>query len=255
MANFTPEGTAVIENGLRRRAAGGFNVSGDASPTPEGRENGAPVKRTQLAFTLEVPEDFARTGGVRNIFFQTLESGDEGSVTRTRRRIGVEVPAGTQDGDVLYVNADAAEEASFPNLCIYVRVMPGLPKPQAKKSATSQALPAGTKASAGGAQLSRVEPCGRSRALTLKISRSEAENGGRRRDMLVRSCICRVCGGTGSVGDRPCGKCRGGLVQKRERIAYDLPPGISSGMRFLLAGKGDEGLERNGDLILTFLIE
>lgn len=57
------------------------------------------------------------------------------------------------------------------------------------------------------------------------------------------------------IGGKSCGKCRSSAVFKRERIDYDLPPGISSRARFRLPGKGDEGTERNGDLILTFMVK
>ena len=268
MATFSPEETALIEKILKRLEAGGFSgTHGSENADGCGGKAVSPKRRRQLAITLEVAESLARTGGVKNIYFQKLEADDGAAASYVQRRIVVAVPAGAKDGDLLYLSADEAE-AEFPDLCIYIRVMPDLPKPQAKNAqatnrvagqkppagATARAQSSGSPASAGRAQ-SFIEPLGRSRGIICSISSAEAETGGRRREMIVRNCICRTCGGTGRVGGKPCGKCRNGVVQKRERIQFDLPPGISSGMRFRLAGKGDEGTERNGDLILTFNVK
>ena len=69
---------------------------------------------------------------------------------------------------------------------------------------------------------------------------------------------CPVCGGTGQVISKACRTCNGrGAVQKRETMSVDIPPGIDSGNRLVLRGKGDEGAEgwMPGDLFVRVFVK
>ncbi len=58
------------------------------------------------------------------------------------------------------------------------------------------------------------------------------------------SSTCRTCGGTGRVGAR-CRNCGGsGQVAKQETITVRIPPGVDTGFRMRVPGKGTAG--RNG---------
>lgn len=56
---------------------------------------------------------------------------------------------------------------------------------------------------------------------------------------------CSTCGGTGTLGSSPCRSCGGeGRKRTTERIAVKIPPGVDTGSRVRVAGKGQAG--RNG---------
>ena len=62
---------------------------------------------------------------------------------------------------------------------------------------------------------------------------------------------CPTCGGTGTVIEKPCRKCRGsGQVTQAQHIALKIPAGVDTGSRLRLAGKGAGGLRGGapGDL-------
>ncbi|MBV7259999.1 molecular chaperone DnaJ [Erythrobacter crassostreae] len=53
---------------------------------------------------------------------------------------------------------------------------------------------------------------------------------------------CPTCGGRGSVIEDPCGDCRGeGRVDKAQALAVEIPPGVDTGTRIRLSGKGEAG--------------
>lgn len=53
---------------------------------------------------------------------------------------------------------------------------------------------------------------------------------------------CPTCGGNGQVIEDPCGVCRGeGRVDKLQKLAVDIPPGVDTGTRIRLSGKGEAG--------------
>ncbi|MBN1674144.1 MAG: molecular chaperone DnaJ [Kiritimatiellae bacterium] len=57
---------------------------------------------------------------------------------------------------------------------------------------------------------------------------------------------CPVCSGTGEVIASPCRKCHGtGKVKTRRRLTLRIPPGVETGSRLRLGGKGEAG-ERGG---------
>lgn len=53
---------------------------------------------------------------------------------------------------------------------------------------------------------------------------------------------CPTCGGRGSVIEDPCGDCRGeGRVDRAQALEVDIPPGVDTGTRIRLSGKGEAG--------------
>ena len=58
--------------------------------------------------------------------------------------------------------------------------------------------------------------------------------------MVERS--CPTCHGRGEVIESPCRSCRGeGRVDRPQRLEVQVPPGVDSGTRIRLAGKGEAG--------------
>ncbi len=54
--------------------------------------------------------------------------------------------------------------------------------------------------------------------------------------------ICQTCGGRGEVLETPCRTCRGeGRVDQAQKISVDIPPGVDTGTRIRLTGKGEAG--------------
>ena len=65
---------------------------------------------------------------------------------------------------------------------------------------------------------------------------------------------CPACGGRGEVITHPCRSCRGtGMVKNRQRLAIKIPPGVETGSRLRLAGKGEGGSQNGpaGDLYVV----
>lgn len=65
---------------------------------------------------------------------------------------------------------------------------------------------------------------------------------------------CMRCGGTGKIGETPCGSCGGmGLSMKREELKIKVPPGIDSGQKIRIAGKGGAGVRggKTGNLYIV----
>ena len=53
---------------------------------------------------------------------------------------------------------------------------------------------------------------------------------------------CPTCGGRGQVIEDPCGECRGeGRVDRPQALQVDIPPGVDTGTRIRLSGKGEAG--------------
>jgi molecular chaperone DnaJ len=65
---------------------------------------------------------------------------------------------------------------------------------------------------------------------------------------------CPTCGGTGQTISRPCRACGGeGRVKARRTIQLKIPPGVETGSRLRLAGKGESGARGGpaGDLYVV----
>jgi molecular chaperone DnaJ len=57
-----------------------------------------------------------------------------------------------------------------------------------------------------------------------------------------RSVACSACRGTGRVSRKACTTCAGtGAVEKRERLQVKIPPGVATGARVRVSGKGGSG--------------
>lgn len=53
---------------------------------------------------------------------------------------------------------------------------------------------------------------------------------------------CHNCNGRGQVLESPCRECRGeGRVDKVQQLAVEIPPGVDTGTRIRLAGRGEAG--------------
>ena len=62
---------------------------------------------------------------------------------------------------------------------------------------------------------------------------------------------CPVCGGSGKMITKPCRECKGAGRQKtRRRLTLRIPPGVETGSRLRLAGRGEGGVRGgpSGDL-------
>lgn len=71
--------------------------------------------------------------------------------------------------------------------------------------------------------------------------------------------VCERCGGSGLEPGSVCPDCKGqGLIGTREKIAVRIPPGVDTGSKIRVAGKGNGGVSGgdNGDLyIITTVID
>jgi molecular chaperone DnaJ len=96
---------------------------------------------------------------------------------------------------------------------------------------------------------SRCDRCGGSGARPGSPLDACPDCGGsgrlRSRGLLRTSQACRRCGGNGKVSREACPACGGrGVTFGTERIAVRIPPGVDTGSRVRLQGKGEPG--RNG---------
>jgi molecular chaperone DnaJ len=85
----------------------------------------------------------------------------------------------------------------------------------------------------------------------------ECGGSGRRqvsRGILSMTSTCSRCQGSGKVVLKPCRTCGGrGMLYRTERIKVKIPPGVDTGSRVRLAGKGEPGKNGGppGDLYVT----
>ena len=88
----------------------------------------------------------------------------------------------------------------------------------------------------------------------VQIPLEEAYNGASR-TVEVRDAeeTCRICGGAGQLAGATCHACRGsGVAAPVRRIEVSIPPGVGSGQRVRVAGRGAPGANGApaGDLVL-----
>jgi len=65
---------------------------------------------------------------------------------------------------------------------------------------------------------------------------------------------CPSCGGTGEMISTPCRECRGaGRVKQKQKLSLKIPPGVETGSRLRIAGKGEGGTRggTDGDLYVV----
>lgn len=69
---------------------------------------------------------------------------------------------------------------------------------------------------------------------------------------------CGRCGGTGTIVTEPCLTCHGRqLVQVREKVDLDIPPGVETGATMHVSGRGNDGIGHGqpGDLYVVISVE
>ncbi len=89
------------------------------------------------------------------------------------------------------------------------------------------------------------------------ITIQESMKGIRKRIILKREVWCPQCGGKGASGTGVCPRCLGkGAVASPETIDVNIPPGVQSGSRVRLKGKGSPGVDgKPGDLYLVIKVQ
>lgn len=113
-------------------------------------------------------------------------------------------------------------------------------------------------------QLARPAACGDCGGSGVDASsvRTCPECGGSGRVQGARGPVrftrtCARCSGTGQVGARACATCQGeGYVTRSERLTARIPPGVDTGSRVRIAGKGAPGRHggQPGDLYLLIRV-
>jgi molecular chaperone DnaJ len=69
---------------------------------------------------------------------------------------------------------------------------------------------------------------------------------------------CPNCAGQGTIINNPCQNCHGkGIERRREHVKVTIPPGVESGSRLRVPGKGDTGLNGGspGDLYIFITVQ
>jgi len=91
----------------------------------------------------------------------------------------------------------------------------------------------------------------------VEVTLEEAFNGTVRNLSLQSEQPCSVCNGTGKIQNARCAVCRGsGVVPQLKTLEVKIPPGVKSGSRIRVAGKGNPGQAGGaaGDLYLVVTV-
>ena len=90
----------------------------------------------------------------------------------------------------------------------------------------------------------------------VDVTLEEAYHGTARTLSLGAEDICSACRGTGQIQNLLCSVCKGsGVVSHAKRIEVKVPPGVKSGSRVRIAGKGGQGYGgARGDLYLVITV-
>ncbi len=68
--------------------------------------------------------------------------------------------------------------------------------------------------------------------------------------------VCAICGGSGVLSSAKCDTCTGqGQVEQTKTHRIQVPPGVLDGTVLRLRGKGTQGWEEAGDLVITVQVE
>jgi molecular chaperone DnaJ len=92
----------------------------------------------------------------------------------------------------------------------------------------------------------------------VEITLEEAYQGTARTLNLQAEETCPTCKGTGLVQNAVCGTCHGtGAVPRMKRLEVKIPPGVRTGSRVRIAGKGSPGYNGgpSGDLYLNVSVK
>ncbi len=106
----------------------------------------------------------------------------------------------------------------------------------------------------GGFRRSPRSRRGRDIEYPVEITLEEAFRGTNRRLSMENPQACGSCGGTGQIQNLPCSVCKGsGVVAGMKQIEVKIPPGVKTGSRVRIAGKGEPGYAggSSGDLYLV----
>ena len=88
----------------------------------------------------------------------------------------------------------------------------------------------------------------------VEVTLEEAYHGATRTIQLQSPETCSTCGGTGKIAGATCHVCEGlGSLIKTSRLEVKIPPGVDTGSRVRVAGKGHPGMGGGppGDMILV----
>lgn len=98
---------------------------------------------------------------------------------------------------------------------------------------------------------------GRDIEYPVEVTLEEAYHGATRLLSLGVEEPCTSCRSTGRIQNMPCSVCRGaGVVPHVKRIEVKIPPGVRTGSRVRIAGKGGEGYGgARGDLYLLISVK
>jgi len=105
----------------------------------------------------------------------------------------------------------------------------------------------------------RAQPIrGRDIEAPVEVTLEEAYHGTTRTISLQTEEPCSACQGSGLIQNAPCPTCRGaGVVPRLKRLEVKIPPGVKTGSRVRIAGKGQPGYGggANGDLYLVISVK
>jgi molecular chaperone DnaJ len=107
----------------------------------------------------------------------------------------------------------------------------------------------------GGMRTRRTRPRrGKDIEYPVEVTLEEAYHGTNRTIALQTEEPCSTCKGTGLIQNLPCSVCRGaGMILGMKRLEVKIPPGVRSGSRVRMAGKGESSYTGgpSGDLYLV----
>jgi len=91
----------------------------------------------------------------------------------------------------------------------------------------------------------------------VEVTLEEAYQGTTRTISLQVPEPCPTCRGSGRIQNLPCSTCRGaGMTSSIKRLEVKIPPGVDSGSRVRIAGKGQPGYGgASGDLYLKISVK
>ncbi len=114
------------------------------------------------------------------------------------------------------------------------------------------------RSSRGGASGRRTQPRrGSDIEHPVEVTLEEAFSGTSRLLSLQGEDICATCHGSGRIQNALCSVCQGrGVLNRLKRLEVKIPPGVKTGSRVRIAGKGGEGYGgAKGDLYLVITVK
>ena len=98
---------------------------------------------------------------------------------------------------------------------------------------------------------------GRDIETPVEVTLEEAYHGTKRTLSFQAEEPCPSCQGTGQIQNVPCSTCQGlGVVPRLKRLEVKIPPGVKTGSRVRIAGKGQPGYGgANGNLYLVISVK